>query len=448
MRSLVAPLVAGLVLSLALVFGVQWTLFTNLVDDMIVDYVADELAQDSEELYGSLTFLSSGETALALTHFDPPFLETGSGRYYQILLADRPVLRSPSLGDQELSMTRVPPDRNRTDLVPGPTGQELVLESTGYTVKGHSVTIGVAADVRPIRSQFALLMSRYAEVTIVMFALLVAMQVAIVRLSLGVLQRVRAELVRLERGEIAQLGERVPLEVLPLVREINRLVELLLQRLQRSRDALGNLAHALKTPLAVLKHMADEPGFLADQNKAGEMAQQVDLLRSRVDLELRRARVAGGSVSGVPVDVPAEIDGLIGTLDKLYRERRLEFERDVDPDCRFAGDREDLVELCGNLLDNACKWARARVRISAHAAPGLVLVVEDDGPGCPPELLNKIGQRGLRVDEAKEGHGLGLAIVDDIAASYGARAEYGTSRALGGFSVTVRFPAGWRSAEA
>jgi len=446
MRSLIAPLVVGLLLSLVVVFAVQWSLFGDLVDDALIDYIADELTQDSEELFGSLTLLPGGATALALTHFDPPFLQLQSGRYYQIQLEGAAVLRSPSLGDATLAMTRVSPTRSRREFIAGPAGQDLLLVSTGYSVKGHSVTIGVAADVKPIRAQFQRLQNRYSQITVIMFALLVALQVAIVRLSFGALRRIQGDVVRLERGEIALLGERVPREVLPLVREVNRLVTLLMQRLQRSRESLGNLAHALKTPLTVLKHMAEDERFQRDRTLASEMAQQVDLLRSRIDVELRRARVAGGRVTGAPIAAAKEIDALLDTLARIYRQRHLEIDRDIDSDCGFSGDREDFVELCGNLLDNACKWAHARILVSAHGTNALVLTVEDDGPGCSPELLDQIGQRGVRLDEATEGHGLGLAIVNGIAATYGAEVRYGRSPTLGGFSATVSFPTAWRPA--
>jgi len=440
MRSLLAPLVAGLVLSLAAVFGVQWSMFRAEFDAMIVDYIAHELTQDAEEILGSLAVLPSGEATLALTHFDPPFLRPGSGRYFQILVDDGAVLRSPSLDGETLAIPAVNPGRRRVTHLSGSRNQDLLISAVGYEFSGRRITVGVAADLNPIRAQFRRLMSHFSRVSVLMFALLVALQVAIVRLALVTLRRVKADVGRLERGEITQLGERVPAEVLPLVQEINRLLTLLTRRLQRSRESLGDLAHALKTPLTVLQHMADDDQFQRDPELARQMAEQVKILRSRIDRELRRARVAGGRSSGAPVAVATEIDALARTLRKLHRERNLDIALRIDTDAAFSGDREDFMELCGNLLDNACKWARSRVRVTVHDGGALALIVEDDGPGCSPEDVDRIARRGVRLDEATEGHGLGLAIVDSIAASYDAELRFGRSAELGGFAVTVRFP--------
>jgi signal transduction histidine kinase len=142
----------------------------------------------------------------------------------------------------------------------------------------------------------------------------------------------------------------------------------------------------------------------------------------------------------MPLDFAAEIESLAATLRKLYRERNLDIACRVAPGLKFAGDREDFLELCGNLLDNACKWARSRVLVSVRDGDGMVLAVEDDGPGCSPEDLDRIAGRGVRLDEAVEGHGLGLAIASGIASSYDAEMRFGRSQALGGFEVTVTFP--------
>ena len=331
--------------------------------------------------------------------------------------------------------------QRRTGRVEGPKQQALLLSATGYERGGRTITIAIAADLEPVRSQFGQLMARYTKVSVIMFALLVVLQIGIVRLAFAPLRRVQADVGRLERAEIAQLGEQAPAEVLPLVREVNRLLALLTRRLQRSRESFGNLAHALKAPLTVLTHMAEDEYLRRQPALARQMAEQLEILRGRIDAELRRARVAGGRASGMPLDFAAEIESLAATLRKLYRDRNLDIACRVAPGLKFAGDREDFLELCGNLLDNACKWARSRVLVSVRDGDGMVLAVEDDGPGCSPEDLGRIAGRGVRLDEAVEGHGLGLAIASSIASSYGAEMRFGRSRALGGFEVTVTFPA-------
>ena len=441
MRSLLAPLVTGLVLSLAVVFLVQWSVIRVAVDAVMKDYVAGELAHDADELFSALSIIRGGEASLALGHFDPPFLRPHSGHYYQILIDRTTALRSPSLVDGFLAMKPVDRGQRRVDYVAGPKDQALLLCATGYELQGRPITIAVASDLKPMHAQFERLIARFTQVSVIMFALLVVLQVAIVRLTLAPLRRVQADVRRLEDGEIQQLGERVPTEVLPVVREVNRLLGLLARRLQRSRESLGNLAHALKTPLTVLTHMADDDHLRRHPVLGPQMAEQVGILRSRIDSELRRARVAGGRAPGALLDIPAEIEALAATLRKLYRDRNLDIACRVHPGIKFSGDREDLLELCGNLLDNACKWARSRVLVSVRDDHPTVLTVEDDGPGCSPEDLSRIAQRGVRLDEATEGHGLGLAIARSIASSYGAELRFGRSQELGGFEVEVRFPA-------
>ena len=439
MRSLLAPLVIGLVLSLAVVFGVQWSAVRVAIDAMMQDYIAGELAQDADELFSALAVVPGGEATLALAHFDPAFLSPSSGRYYQILVDRAIALRSPSLVDQSLAVTALDRGQRHVGHVGGPKEQALLLSATSYEIQGRPITIAVAADLKPIQAEFEILMARYTQVSLLMFVLLVMLQIGIVRLTLAPLRRVQSDVRRLERGEIGQLGERVPAEVLPLVREVNRLLVLLTGRLQRSRESLGNLAHALKAPLTVLTHMADDDQMRRDPALGRQMAEQLGILRSRIDSELRRARVAGGRAPGAPLDLPAEIEALTATLRKLYRERKLDIACRLEPGLQFHGDREDLLELCGNLLDNACKWARSRVLVSVRDGNGTVLMVEDDGPGCSPEDLSRIARRGVRLDEATEGHGLGLSIASSIVSSYGAEMRFGRSQELGGLGVTVTF---------
>lgn len=435
MRSLLASLAIGLVVSLAAVFAVQWSFVRIATAEVVEDFVAGELANDADELFSALVLVPGGDAGLALVHFDPPFLAPGSGRYYQILQEGRPVLRSPSLAGATLPVRAVAAGERHLAHVAGPGEQALLVSAKGFEKDGRAITIAVAGDLKLLRAEFDRLLARYAQVSLLMFVLLVVLQLAIVRIVLAPLRRVLADVGRLGRGEIEQLGERVPLEVLPLVREVNWLVALLTRRLRRSRESLGDLAHALKAPLTVLTHMAEDEPIPREQ-----MQQQLAVLRRRIDSELRRARVAGGRDAGAPIDIAAEIAALAATLRQLHRGRELAIECRVAPGTAFHGDREDFLDLAGNLVDNACKWARSRVRITVRREQGLRLTVEDDGPGCSAEDLHRLARRGVRLDESREGHGLGLAIASSIAASYEAEIRFGRSAELGGFEVTVTFP--------
>jgi signal transduction histidine kinase len=211
-------------------------------------------------------------------------------------------------------------------------------------------------------------------------------------------------------------------------------------RLERSRSALGNLAHALKTPLTVLVQLEDSETVRQQPQLRQQLTEQTGTIRQIIDRQLKRARLAGVSTPGLMFEPGREFEGLVTILKQIYGERGLEIELDIPPDKSFAGDREDMLELFGNLLDNACKWASSRVLVTVSDAPGLEVSVEDDGPGCPPELREQLSQRGRRLDESTAGHGLGLAIVRDIVEYYQGTMEFGQSDKLGGFRVDVALP--------
>jgi signal transduction histidine kinase len=256
------------------------------------------------------------------------------------------------------------------------------------------------------------------------------------------LEQVRRELPRLARGEIPQLSVDAPAEVRPLVAELNRLLDLMNQRQRRARHALGNLAHALKTPLTALTQLTDQPPPAGDvRGWWQEILQQLQYIRNLTERELKRARIAGSATPGQRVLLAGEVADLVETLRRIHRDRALRFELRIPPNSVFPGDRDDLLELLGNLLDNACQWAKLVVRLSAGTnAEGLWLRVEDDGPGCPPEQLELLRQRGTRIDESRAGHGLGLGIVGDIVAQYGGTLRLARSDTLGGFLAEVALP--------
>jgi len=248
---------------------------------------------------------------------------------------------------------------------------------------------------------------------------------------------------RLERGEIVPVVVSAPTEVRPMLDAVNRLVHYQAQRLARVRHAAGNLSHALKTPLTVLAQAAGETRASGNAALAATLEMQLETMRATIERELRRARLAGGGPSGSGFDARAQLRNLVGALERLHRDRKPAIEIDV-PEERFPLDREDMLELFGNLLDNAYKWARSRVRIEIrrNLADEFAFVIEDDGPGVAPETLGQLGLAGMRTDEHQPGHGLGLAIVSDIVAQYGGSIRYLRSSSLGGLRVEGCIPYG------
>jgi signal transduction histidine kinase len=243
---------------------------------------------------------------------------------------------------------------------------------------------------------------------------------------------------RLEAGATGQLTQAVPREFLPLVRKLNGLLAVQTARLERSRQAAGNLAHALKGPLAVLLR-ALESGMPTPAERASARAQLAQI-ETRIERELRRARLSGAPSAGAWFDADAELGPLIRLLRQIYDDKDLRIDWTATHPDPLPFDREDMLELLGNLLDNACKWARSQVRIEVQVVAGACqIVIEDDGPGCPAPALHAILARGARLDERPHGHGLGLSIVREILDLYRGELKLGRSP-LGGLQVRLTLP--------
>jgi len=265
-----------------------------------------------------------------------------------------------------------------------------------------------------------------------------------VRWGLRPIERLRARLLAMRDGRATRVEGDYPSEIQPLVSDLNALIDQRERAVQRAQAKAGDLAHGLKTPLAVLAQEADRAGAAGHAELAALMRQQVDRMRGQVDYHLAQAGAAAGAAGASHCSVRESADGLARTLLRLHAERGVSIDVAVDPGHAFRGRREDLDEMLGNLLDNACKWARARVRVgSTLADASVVLTVDDDGPGLDPALRERVLQRGVRADEAAPGTGIGLAIVRDLAELYGGRIALDRAPA-GGLRAELRLPAGRR----
>jgi len=282
---------------------------------------------------------------------------------------------------------------------------------------------------------------RYAWLAVGILVTLVGLQMWWVSRGLRPLDDIRAELRALEQGALRQLtATHAPREVQPLVQQINRLLDLLQKRLERSRNALGNLAHGLKTPLTALMQQFDQPEISQHAELKSRLQQHTHTVHQLIERELRRARVVGVALPAGQYDLSAEVEALLQTLRMVYRDKNLQIETRVVSESHCRLDREDLFELLGNLLDNACKWANTRVRLTIVAQPQWQFTVEDDGPGVEQQELDKLTLRGVRIDESTAGHGLGLSIAKDLVEHYGGELILGRSEDLGGFRCSARIP--------
>ena len=262
-----------------------------------------------------------------------------------------------------------------------------------------------------------------------------------VRRGMSPITQLRNRLAAVHKGVEARVGGAYPAEVQPLVNDLNALLDEREQRMARAVAKAGDLAHGLKTPLAVLAHEAQQARAAGHESLAAEIEQQIDRMRRQIDYHLAHARSAASSASPAsraPIATSAE--GLARVFRRLHADDGVRIEIDVPSSHAFQGQREDLDEMLGNLLDNACKWARARVKLmSSKHGQQIVILVDDDGPGIRPSIKNAIMQRGVRADEAVPGSGLGLAIVRDVAEVYGGSISLEASP-LGGARARLTLP--------
>ncbi|HET9466904.1 MAG TPA: HAMP domain-containing sensor histidine kinase [Vicinamibacterales bacterium] len=262
-----------------------------------------------------------------------------------------------------------------------------------------------------------------------------------VRRGVSPINNLRSRLAGLHEGRDRRVGGQYPSEVQPLVNDLNALLENREQAVRRAIAKAGDLAHGLKTPLAVLAHEAERARAAGQPEVAAAVQQQVDRMRRQVEYHLAHARAAAAGASpGAVSSIRESADGLARALDRIYAERGIAIDVRVAADLFVRVQREDLDEMIGNLLDNACTWARAHVTINAHSSDRFVAIsVEDDGSGLAPEMREAVLQRGVRADEASPGSGLGLAIVRDLAHLYGGSISLDSSP-LGGLNATIVLP--------
>lgn len=250
-----------------------------------------------------------------------------------------------------------------------------------------------------------------------------------VRTGLLPFDQLRKRLSAVHGGFERRIDGSYPMEVQPLVNDLNSLLEQREKAVQRALAKAGDLAHGLKTPLAVLAQEADRAEAEGHHEVADTIHQQVERMRRQIDYHLARTRAAtSGETPGAHCAVLLSAEGLARTLLRIYAARGLDIKLDVSPEHSIRGRREDLDEMLGNLMDNACKWAKSAVSVqSLQEGDSIIILVDDDGPGIPPEMRDVVLQRGVRADEAAPGSGLGLAIVRDLAEVYGGTISLGDS---------------------
>ena len=385
---------------------------------------------------------------------EPLFELPLSGWYWQVTRLDpdkHDVRASRSLWDAGLPHLQdrgVPPgpDGSREGYVAGPEDQRLRLVERNIDLgdEGHYL-VAVAGDAAEITDE----VHSFDQALIITFSILAAVLLLTtmfqVRFGLAPLKRITDSLAAIRSGSAEHLAGEFPEEIAPLARETNALIDANKEIVERARTHVGNLAHALKTPLSV---MVNEAGARPRDAFASKVLEQADIMRDQVARHLERARLAARlTVVGSITDVAPVVTALARTMEKIHRDRGVAIEVRADAQARFRGERPDLEEMIGNLVDNACKWASARVAIEvvrerpdpASADQVLRIVVDDDGRGLSASEREQVAQRGSRLDESKPGSGLGLSIVVELAALYGGELRLGAAP-LGGLRAELVLP--------
>lgn len=436
MRSIQRRLSLGLI-SVLLIIGLllaQTCLW--LFDSSLRRYIQSGLEDEAQSL---LVALVRGPTGIQLdeSRLSAAFQRPYSGLYFRIDFPDKS-WRSRSLWDSELRPSDV--DGLQPELQDGPQGQLLVTYRGEYQRFGQQLSISVARDYTPVLESFRRVQRIGLALGLGGLALILLLQRLAVSRALRPLEQTRVQIAQLQEGQRSELDTRVPEEMEPLVEQINHLLAHTEETLKRSRNALGNLGHALKTPLAVLVNLASRDELRAHPELRDNLLEHLQQIEQRIARELGRARLAGEALPGAHFDCQEELPGLFATLGMIH-DSGLQLSWQTTPaPLRLPRDREDLLELLGNLLDNACKWADSQVRLSIERTPEhYVLNVDDDGPGIDTERREEVLSRGIRLDEQTAGHGLGLGIVRDIVDAWGGTLSLCDSD-LGGLRVSVELP--------
>jgi two-component system, OmpR family, sensor histidine kinase PhoQ len=410
----------------------------DLLDAQMVALIAAAEPQAS----GAIAPLARGlETRLATP---------GSGLYAEIRAPGQPPLwRSPSTAGTFIDFGPVESPGGRTfRYATLPDGTRVAIATRGISFeeggRAFELTFSVATSMAPYEEQLLSFRSQLFGWFVGLTLLLLATLGVLLRWVLAPVRRLEREITHVEEGRRETLGGAYPRELAGVARNLNTLLVGERRRVARYRDTLGNLAHSLKTPLAVMRSTLGRQTQLAREPAA--LNTEIDRMTGIIEHQLKRAAASGGALLGqAPVNVGAIAAELRATLMKVYGNKDIGFELAVAADAQFVGDRGDLTEILGNLLDNACKWCRARVRLAAsvdrQARPRmrLTLVVEDDGPGIADADRSRVLERGVRADETAPGHGLGLAMVRDTVELYGGTLTISRS-SLGGACIELRLP--------
>ncbi|MBK1650405.1 sensor histidine kinase [Rhabdochromatium marinum] len=450
-HSLRARLWIGALISITLALLIAWLGLANLFERHVERHLGAELETHLNKLAAAVEIAPDGSLRLIQEPRDPAFAQPLSGRYWQIdRTGQAGVLRSRSLWDEVIALPEdeLTPGVVHAHRLPGPDGQSLMVRERSIRVGSGSEAVEPRlilaqdrAELIRARANFAADMRPYLGLIALLLTLATLIQI---HTGLAPLEALRREIGAIRDGRASRLAARAPDEVQPLIAELNALLEARESSVERARAWTADLAHGLKTPLSVLAADAERLRQAGHPTLAADLDQLALTIRRRVERELIRARVRSGHPPhAARTDVVENLERLLRTLGRTPAGERIDW-RILAPDrVDVALMPGDLLELLGNLLENAAKWAAEQVdiRVSISTDEQVEIQIADDGPGVTPAHWSRLGERGLRLDERQAGTGLGLAIVRDVVEAYGGTLGFGRAE-LGGLLVWVRLPSG------
>ena len=437
MTSLKTRLSWGLMLSLIALLTLQWLIVMYAISRLTENQLIDRLQRECENLLTIVDFNSLDQLQIDAQRMGAIYQRPFSGHYYTVFTSKQTSI-SRSLWDSELNLQTLAAGQERKLRINGPDGQSLLVVLRGYKKQKHTITVAVAENIEPLQANINRFQLLYAFISVIGLLVLLGVQRLMVLNALKPLKNIQLNIDKLGRGETSLLESEGPEEIRPLIDAINRLLTGMDRKYHRSRESLGNLAHTLKTRLSLVNQIAEHPIISNSPDIQSSIYESTTVMSNIIERELKRARLLGDVRPGRQVDLKVCIAELIHTLRQIYASKGVNITSKIASNAQFFGDKEDMMEMLGNLLDNACKWSRNRVSLTVMDGESVSFIIEDDGDGASVADLNMLTRRGFRADESQPGSGLGLAIVNDIVESYNGTLNFSRSAAMGGLRVEIK----------
>lgn len=447
LRSLRARLILGAAIWIVIGVYAAGVFISALFRQYATDLIDSDLLKHLDELVTLIDIDDSGFPHLSRPLSDPQFGQSGSGFSWQVSSDDKTLIKSLSASSETLPIPNDALGFNETRKVVlnGAGGPMIVFERlfSPDATDARPLRIQVGAEVSVIDRLLPIFTTPLTFSLALLAVALVAAAILQVSFGLRPMSRLRRALGAISAGKVDKLPADFPSEVQPLVDDLNNLIEVNAQMLLRARVQAGNLAHALKTPLAILSDEAFRLQGRGESESADVLLQQTQRMQRQIDYQIARARAAASrSVPGILAPVAPTVANIVAAIKRLYSAKNLQIDVSVDERCVALCDPIDLNEMLANLIDNACKWTASTITVRGfldESRSEIVISIDDDGPGLPADALDRVFQIGERMDELVPGSGLGLPIVRDLVHLYAGQITL--ERSLqGGLRAVLRLP--------